>query len=231
MKIITVSGNRGILQTQIPEAIMTVYEPEDAERDEEGFRSAVEAQCDWADAIIMGPGLGREPYVEKLVEAVLSHAYVPIVLDADGLNTAADHPALTRYFTENFIVTPHMGEMARLTGSTVSQLKADAVAAARAYSSRTGAVCVMKDAVTVIADKDGAAYLNGSGCSAMAKGGSGDVLTGVIGALLAQGMDIAMAAVYGVYLHGLAGEWAAAGQNTRSLLAHEIADALPRILP
>lgn len=231
VKILTVSGNRGILQTQLPEAIMAVYEPEDAERDEEGFRSAVEAQCDWADAIIMGPGLGREPYVEKLVEAVLSHAYVPIVLDADGLNTAADHPALTRYFTENIIVTPHMGEMARLTGSTVSQLKADAVAAARAYSSRTGAVCVMKDAVTVIADKDGAAYLNGSGCSAMAKGGSGDVLTGVIGALLAQGMDIAMAAVYGVYLHGLAGEWAAAGQNTRSLLAHEIADALPRILP
>lgn len=231
VKILTVPGNRVILQTQLPEAMVAVYDPQMAEINEESFRDEIEKQCDWADAIVMGPGLGREPYVETLVESVLSHAYVPIVLDADGLNTVAEHPGLTRYFTENIIVTPHMGEMARLTGKTVAELKADAVSAARAYSSKTGAVCVMKDAATVIADKDGEVYVNGSGCSAMAKGGSGDVLTGVIGALLAQGMDIGAAAVYGVYLHGLAGERAACRQNSRSLLAHEIADALQEILP
>lgn len=231
VKVLTVPGNRTILQTQLPEAIVAAYEPEMADADEENFRAEIEKQCDWADAIVLGPGLGRADYVKKLVEIVLSHAYVPIVLDADGLNTVADFPELTRYFTENIIVTPHMGEMARLTGQTVAELKADAVSAARAYSSRTGAVCVMKDAATVTADKDGDTYLNGSGCSAMAKGGSGDVLTGVIGALLAQGMEITMAAAYGVYLHGLAGEYAAGRSNGRSLLAHEIADALAEVLP
>lgn len=231
VKILTVSDNRTILQTQLPEAVMSFYDPETAMSDEKRFREEIEKQCDWADAIVMGPGLGREAYVEKLVEIVLSHAYVPIVLDADGLNAVADHPGLTRYFTENIIVTPHMREMARLTGKTIAELKANAVEEARAYSSKTGAVCVMKDAVTVTADKDGAAYINGSGCSAMAKGGSGDVLTGVIGALLAQGMDITMAAAYGVFLHGLAGECAARKSNGRSLLTHEIADALQEILP
>lgn len=231
VKILTVSGNRTILQTQLPEAIMAVYNPETVLEGEESFEQEIVKQCDWADAVILGPGIGREPYVEKLVELVLAHAYVPVVLDADGLNTVADHPGLTRYFTENIIVTPHMGEMARMTGKSVGELKASAIEAAQAYSRDTGAVCVMKDAATVIADKDGDTYLNASGCSAMAKGGSGDVLTGVIGALLAQGMDITAAAAYGVYLHGLAGERAAEKGNSRSLLAHEIADALPEILP
>lgn len=231
VKILTVPNNRAILQTQLPEAIVAAYEPEMVLEEEEKFHQEIACHCDWADAVVLGPGLGREPYVEKLVETVLSHAYVPIVLDADGLNTVADHPGLARYFTENIIITPHMGEMARLTGQAVWELKADAVKAAKAYSAKTGAVCVMKDAATVIADKDGEVYLNASGCSAMAKGGSGDVLTGVIGALLAQGMEMTKAAVYGVYLHGLAGECAARKSSSRSLLAHEIADALPDVLP
>ena len=128
------------------------------------------------------------------------------------------------------MVTPHMGEMARLTGIPVAQLKEDPLAHARSYSSRTGAVCVLKDAATVISDKEGDAFVNVSGCSAMAKGGSGDVLSGIIGTLLAQGMEMLQAAATGVYLHGLAGE-AAAGKNQSSLLAHEIADALAEVYP
>lgn len=239
VKVLTVPENREILQGQLPEAIVGTYDPEripavcDTDAADSAapgmngdFRKFLKEQCDWADAIVLGPGLGQESYVEYLVEAVLSHAYVPIVLDADGLNTVAAHPYLTRYFTENIIITPHMGEMARLCACPVEELKADPVRAARDYSSRYGVVCVMKDAATVITDKDGSAYLNHSGCSAMAKAGSGDVLTGTIAGLLARGMECAEAAAFGVYIHGAAGEAAAVRFGENSLLAHDIADCL-----
>ena len=225
VKIFTVPENRIVLQTQLPEAIVETYDPE-CVMPGGAFQEYLERECDWADVIVMGPGLGRESYVESLVEMVLAHAYVPVVLDADGLNAIADHPHLARFFTENIILTPHMGEMSRLTGIPVSQLKRDPMRAVRDYSSRTGAICVMKDAVTVIADKDGEAYINTSGCSALAKAGSGDVLTGVIAGLLARGMECIDAAAFGVYLHGSAGEKAASLLGENSLLARDIADHL-----
>lgn len=228
VKVLTVPENRPILQAGLPEAIVEVYDPE-AVLPDGSFDAFLESQCDWADVIVMGPGLGQDSYVESLVEMVLSHAYVPVVLDADGLNAVAEHPHLTRYFTENIILTPHMGEMSRLTGMAVPELKADPLQAARDYSSRHSVVCVMKDAATVIAEKEGAAYINASGCSAMAKAGSGDVLTGVIAGLLARGMECVEAAAYGVYLHGLAGEAAAEALGANSLLARDIAEHLSRI--
>ncbi len=136
--------------------------------------------------MVLGPGLGSEPYVEYLVEDILTSAYVPVILDADGLNTIASHPYLTSYYTENIIITPHLGEMARLTGQTISQLKEDLVGAASAYASRYGVTCVLKDAATVVAGQEGGLYINTSGCSAMAKAGSGDVLTGTIAGLFSN---------------------------------------------
>lgn len=224
VKILTVPENRIPLQTLLPEAIVETYEPE--EPDAGLFKAFVEHQCDWADVIVLGPGLGRESYVGYLAEVVLSYAYVPIVLDADGLNTVAKHPYLTRYFTENIIITPHMGEMARLCGCSTEELKTSPLQAARAYSSRYGAVCVLKDAVTVCADKEGNAWINSSGCSAMAKGGSGDVLTGVIAGLLARGMEGSQAAWMGVFVHGLAGEKAAGVWGDQGVLARSLADCL-----
>lgn len=223
VKIFTIPANRPILQNLLPEAIVDTYEPEEV-LPGGAFQEYLERQCDWADVIVMGPGIGRDAYVESLAEMVLAYAYVPVVLDADGLNAIADHPYLSRYFTENIILTPHMGEMARLTGMSIAELKEDPLQAVRDYSSRTGSVCVMKDAVTVIADKDGASYINQSGCSALAKAGSGDVLTGVIAGLLARGMECTEAAVFGVYLHGRSGEKAAELLGENSLLARDIAD-------
>ncbi len=224
VKVLTVPENRAVLQTQLPEALVECYDPN--EEDADVLKAFAERQCDWADVIILGPGLGQEPYVRRLVESVLSYAYVPIVLDADGLNTVAKYPGLTRYFTENIIITPHIGEMARLCGKSAEELKADPLQAAKDYSGQFGVVCVMKDAVTVTADRDGRAWINGSGCSAMAKGGSGDVLTGVIAGLLARGMECAEAAAMGVYVHGLAGETAAGIHGENGVLAHELADCL-----
>lgn len=226
VKILTVPENRPILLSQLPEAIVTVYDPRWTETNPDRLEALIQDQCDWADVIVMGPGLGQEPYVEKLVETVLSRAYVPMVLDADGLNTVAAHPHLRQYFTENIIITPHIGEMARLTGTLAAEIKEAPIETARSYSAAMGITCVMKDAATVTADKDGSVYINTSGCSAMAKAGSGDVLTGVIAGLLAQGMDVTPAAAWGVYLHGRAGEAAAETKGSRSILAHEIADHL-----
>ena len=190
------------------------------------MQNILEQECAWADVIVIGPGLGQESYTEYLLETVLSDAYVPVVLDADGLNCVAAHPYLTRYFTENIIITPHMGEMSRLTSIPIVDLKKDPLGEARAYSARYGTVCVLKDAVTVVTDKDGAAWINQSGCSAMAKGGSGDVLTGVIAGLLARGMECTEAAAFGVYVHGRAGQYAAAAYGENRVLATDVADSI-----
>ncbi|HBM46516.1 MULTISPECIES: NAD(P)H-hydrate dehydratase [unclassified Clostridium] len=222
VKVLTVPENRQILQTQLPEAIVSCYDPDN----EETMQKILEDACAWADVIVAGPGLGQEPYTEYLLETVLSDAYVPIVLDADGLNCVASHPYLTRYFTENIIITPHIGEMSRLVSVSAAGIKKEPLEQARAYSARYGTICVLKDAVTVITDKDGNAWINQSGCSAMAKGGSGDVLTGVIAGLLARGMECAEAAAFGVYLHGRAGEYAAAMLGDNGVLATDLANSI-----
>lgn len=222
VRILTVPENRAVLQSQLPEAIVDAVAPEELAR-------SVKERCGWASAVVVGPGLGQGIYVEELVEAVLASAKGFVVVDADGLNAVAREPRLADYFAGRAVVTPHMGEMARLTGQPVSALKANRLLAAREYAGRTGAVCVLKDASTVTADQSGEAYINASGCSAMAKGGSGDVLAGVIGGLLAQGMGRMEAAAWGVYLHGLAGEQAAEGHGASSVLARELADSLGEV--
>lgn len=230
VKILTVEENRQILQSQLPEAIVETYETELLTADRNAFYDMVASQCDWATAIILGPGLGQDPYSRDLVEAVLTYAYVPMVLDADALNTLAMYSELTGYFTENIIVTPHMGEMMRLTGLGIAELKENPVEEARNYSVRHGITCVLKDAATIIADKEGEVCVNTSGSSGMAKAGAGDVLTGMIGGLLAQGMELNEAASYGVYLHGLAGEAAVEERGMYGVLAHEIADCVGQVI-
>lgn len=229
VKILTVPENRTILQTMLPEAIVEELDfASDRERESggESLWEKIRGQCQWASAVVIGPGLGRRDYVEPLVEAVLASAEVPVVVDADGLNAVSRCPRLVKYFPGKAVVTPHMGEMSRLTKKTVDELKSHRMQAAREYASETGAVCVLKDASTVTAAPDKTVYINGSGCSAMAKAGSGDVLAGVIGGLLAQGMTRLEGAAYGVYIHGLAGEQAAARMGERGPLARELADGL-----
>ncbi len=238
VKVMTVEENRAVLQQQLPEAIVTVYDPEEltaaGQGEDQGqgrtWGEMLERECAWADVIAMGPGLGGEPYVKVLVQAVLMSAYVPIVLDADGLNAIARHPDLEQYYTENIIVTPHLGEMARLTGKTVGQIQKDVLGTAREYAAACGVVCVLKDAATVAATREGQCYVNKSGNSCMAKAGSGDVLTGIIAALLAQGMEPFEGAALGVYVHGLAGDRYLESHAPRSLLARELAEEAGKII-
>lgn len=229
VKVLTVESNRSVLQTLLPEAIFSCYTPEELLGDREAFKARIEEEMNWADVVVLGPGLGKEPYVEYLAEEILTSAFVPVIIDADGLNTIAAHPYLTAYYTENIIITPHLGEMARLTGMKISEIQEDLAETAAEYASRYGITCVLKDAATVVAGKDGELFVNSSGTSAMAKAGSGDVLTGAVAGLLAIGMDLFDAACMGVYLHGLAGE-KVSEKGMHSLLATELADALGSVM-
>ncbi len=228
VKILTERENLPILQQLLPEALISAYDPEICVDEPEDFRDRIEKECAWADAIVLGPGLGKGRHVEKLAESIFLAAYVPIIVDADGLNAIAEYPHLMEFFTENVIVTPHIGEMSRLTGLDPEEIKADPVAAARNLSDEKGIICVLKDAVTVIARHDGKTVLSDSGSSAMAKGGSGDVLTGVIAALTALGLSEDDAACLGVYIHGRAGRMAGEARGEHSILAREITDYLMR---
>lgn len=230
VKVLTVEENRQVLQQLLPEAILESYRADDLMEGREEFRQMIDAQCQWADVVILGPGLGAEEYVEYLVEDILTAACTPVVVDADGLNAIAAHPYLTSYFTENLIITPHLGEMSRLTGQSIGEIQQDTAACARNYALRYGLTCVLKDAATVVASRDGEIYINSSGNSAMAKAGSGDVLSGVIGGLLALKMEEKDSARLGVYLHGRAGDLAVHQTGIHGLLARELADSLTKAI-
>lgn len=229
VKVFTPEENRLIVQEKLPEAILATYDAKEAEKDPENFARKIARETEWADVIVLGPGIGMEDYARYMVENVLKDAYVPIILDADALNLAAEYRELTGYFTENIIVTPHMKEMSRLTGIQIEEMKENPVRTAREFADQYGVVCVLKDAATVIAGRDGRTFVNGSGTPAMAKGGSGDVLTGVIAGLVALGLEESDAAALGVYVHGLAGEAAEKRFGVHGVLAGEIADCLPEV--
>lgn len=226
VKILTVTENVSALQTLLPEAIISSYDSELAAEAPEQFKELIETECAWAEIIVIGPGLGKGQHVAKLVQYVLLSAYVPIILDADGLNAVSEYPYLADFFTENVIVTPHIGEMARLTEMETWEIKDNPVETAVHYAEKYGVTCVLKDAVSVVAQKNGNVYINSSGNASMAKAGSGDVLTGIMAGLIALSFEEDEAAAMGVYLHGQAGVEAARKTGAHGLLAREIAESV-----
>jgi NAD(P)H-hydrate epimerase len=176
--------------------------------------------------LAVGPGLGQGPGVEILLEAVLSDTKLPLVIDADGLNTLAANRALMEKLAESgkagrtIVLTPHPGEMARLTGKSVTEIQADRLQTARIFARDSGVTLVLKGSRTLIAHPDGRVAVNTSGNPGMAKGGSGDVLTGIIAGLLAQyGSDAGRAVDAAVYLHGLAADLAVHDADEHTVLA------------
>ena len=173
----------------------------------------------WADVIALGPGLGRSPWSVEMLECVLATAG-PMVIDADGLNLLAR----SKISKDNWILTPHPGEAATLLDTTVAEVQRDRFSAAAAITAAYGGVCVLKGAGTVVAGKAGLRVCN-LGNPGMATAGMGDVLTGVIAAMLAQGLDPETAADVAVCCHALAGDLAAEG-GERGLLAGDVIDHL-----
>jgi len=179
-------------------------------------------------AVALGPGLGTAEESCALMRRFLKETPLPVVVDADGINALAGHPeVLAQRRGRPTVLTPHPGEMARLCAQSASAIQSDRFCTARDFALAHGVVLVLKGARTVTACPDGRVYLNGSGHAGMASGGMGDVLTGLIGGLLAQGMEPGSAAALGVYLHGLAGDRLRLQHGDAGLLATDLLHELP----
>jgi ADP-dependent NAD(P)H-hydrate dehydratase / NAD(P)H-hydrate epimerase len=176
-------------------------------------------------AIALGPGIGRAAATTRAVEAILAAVDLPAVVDADGLWHLAELGALRAERGAPTVITPHTGEAARLLGVERAQVEAGRIDAATELAARHGAIVVLKGPGTLVAAPDGRLVINGTGSSALATAGSGDVLTGVLVAHLAKGMEPFAAAVTAVAVHGRAGDLAGRGDGT---IASDVIEALPR---
>ncbi len=184
---------------------------------------------DQHDAVAIGPGLGLHHETKELVRRLIASLNKPAILDADGLNAFAGESVLiqNRKNAAPLVLTPHPGEFARLTGQTVPEDIQERIQLVIATARQLNVVLVLKGSPTLIGSPDGECYLNPTGNSGMAKGGSGDVLTGMIGSFLAQGCRPLEAAILSVYLHGVAGDFAADSLTERAMVAGDIISFLP----
>lgn len=178
-----------------------------------------------ADAVLIGPGMGRSKGTLAVTEAVLKNARCPVVVDADGINVLSEHKYLLRERHQCTILTPHAGEFARLGYSC----RDDRVAAAKAAAAELGCVLLLKGHETVITDGE-ECYVNHTGNPGMAVGGSGDVLAGVIVSLLGQGLAPVQAAAVGAWLHGAAGDLCEKTIGQYGMLPTDMLEVLPRLM-
>jgi len=205
-----------IIQSSVPEAMATV----------DRTRTHVTAVGDVEefDCVGMGPGLGTEKGTVKVVERMLKSGK-SIVLDADALNLVSMNKRLVKLLHPRTLLTPHPGEFRRLAGKWSNDF--ERLELQRKLSAQTGATIVLKGAHTSITTPEGMTYFNSTGNPGMATGGSGDVLTGLLVGLLAQGLDVPTAAALGVFIHGRAGDLAVARSGTQGLIASDIVDMIP----
>ncbi len=221
VQVYTEETNREILQKLLPEAIITTY----TEYDEQALTHLLQ----WADVVGIGSGLGTSETAVKLVEQTMKNFCGACVVDADAINILAEHKEWLETDAK-FVLTPHMKEMSRLTGHTVSELQDSRIELLNGLTEQYPVICVMKDARTLVAKQSEDLYVNLSGNAAMAKAGSGDVLMGMITGIAAQKRETYDAACLGVYLHGLAGDAARDEKGSYSVLADDIIDGISSVL-
>ncbi len=190
----------------------------------------IRPELERADVIIIGPGLGRNENVVDFVRQVIVEIDVPMVIDADALNVIAMDLNLLRGLKKQCVITPHPGEMSRLTSLEIQEVLDNTVSTATEFAKEFGVVTLLKDARTVVASPSGEVYINTSGSNALSKAGTGDVLTGVIAALIAQGADIYTAAKLGAYIHGKAGELAAERVGVYGVMATDVINCISEIM-
>jgi hydroxyethylthiazole kinase-like uncharacterized protein yjeF len=181
-------------------------------------------------AVAVGPGLTKAKGISSLVVRMLQTLEVPAVVDADGINILAEDPSGMSRISVPMVLTPHPGEMARLMNKTVPVVQADRIGLAREAAKKHKVVIVLKGAHTVVAAPDGRVFINTTGNPGMASGGMGDVLTGIVGGLLAQRLEPLNAALLGVYLHGLSADRAKDKVGIPGLIASDVIDELPHVL-
>lgn len=189
---------------------------------------AISSALQGRDVMALGPGISWQRDTVALVHKLVREVTLPLVIDADGLNALSEDPSLLKECTSQAIVlTPHPGEMARLCGVTVAEVESDRVGIAREFAVNHGVFLVLKGARTVIATPDGDIAINGSGNPGMASGGMGDVLTGIVAALLGQDYSPFDACRLGVFVHGLAADLSASEKGMVGLIASDVLEQLP----
>ncbi len=192
--------------------------------------SAIVRLCENKKAVIIGPGLGTFKETQSLVLKLIKALDVPIILDADGLTALATQPKTLPIANRSLILTPHPGEMARLMRSQVKEVLEDRIGRSRNFSQSHHVHLVLKGHPTLISTPKGEVFINPTGNPGMASGGTGDVLTGMIGGLVCQGFDILPSLQIAVYLHGLAGDEGAQEKGEKSLIATDIIEKIPALL-
>jgi len=179
------------------------------------------------DVIAIGPGLGQAPATRQFIKQIVDRATMPLVVDADGLNAFVDDPdRLAGREGRDIIITPHPGEMARLVGMSTEEVQASRIEIARNFAVAHRVFVVLKGHRTIVATPDEKIFINPTGNPGMATGGTGDVLTGMIAAWLAQLLDAEAACKLAVYLHGLAGDLAEADEGEAAMTAADVAGHL-----
>ena len=223
VEIFTHEDNRVILQTLIPEAVLSTWGDKiDFEKLENSIKKA--------DVIAIGMGLSTSDDALEILKFTLQKRNCPIVIDADALNLIAKNSDLIKLAKNDAIITPHPLEMSRISGIEVTKITENIPNFAQNFANENGLICVLKDHNTAVAKPNSdSIYINQSGNSGMSTGGSGDVLDGVIASLLAQGCTPYVAATLGVYIHGLAGDLTSKILSQYSLMASDIINALPEV--
>ncbi|MFP4697928.1 MAG: NAD(P)H-hydrate dehydratase [Eubacteriales bacterium] len=229
VKILTDSKNRQILQTSLPEAILKTYDVIEGDIKKECYNNITDS-ISWSDVIIIGPGLGQDNKTLELLKCTLKYATVPVIIDADGLNVLSNNFKLLEGCEQPIILTPHPGEMARLINTTTEEVTRDLINKALKLCLNYDVICVLKDARTIVANSNEEVFINTTGNNGMATAGSGDVLTGVIGGLIAQGLNPYIAACFGVYIHGLSGDIESESKGLYSLMARDIINSLSSVM-
>ncbi len=224
VKIVTHASNRQAVHTALPEALTAFYE------DGDGAAAAVLDSLEWADVVVAGPGIGTGGAAFAILKTLLGSCRLPLVLDADALNCLSAHVELLGDYRGPVFITPHVGEMSRLTSVSIPEIKADLPARARTMAEMWGITTILKDARTCTAMRDGSVFINTSGNDGMATAGSGDVLAGLLGGLIAQGGDLTMAGPLAAYVHGRAGDRAAAIRGRAGMTARDIAAHIGEVI-
>lgn len=246
VRIFTASQNRESLLKKLPEAIVDSYEDENCNDgknldNESAMLTREESDAlalgiEWADIVAVGPGISMSEKAKAILERTLNQCEKPMVIDADALNLLAQNAELLRLFEygagksgSDVIFTPHLGEFSRLMKCPVAKIKTDLIGSCKAFSKKYDVSLVCKDARTLVVRRGKLTYLNSSGNDGMATAGSGDVLTGIIAGLLAQGYSGFEAAVMGTYAHGLAGDIARRNTSAYYIMAQDIIKSLKDI--
>lgn len=219
-----------IMEVKLTE-VMTIPLPQtpDAGFSQQGYERIINF-CESMNAVAIGPGIGRNTDTEELIKKLILELKIPMVIDADAIFALALQLDILRHKNAPAVITPHPGEMAHLLGITINEVQNNRIAIAQKFAEEYDTTVVLKGAGTIIADPDGNIWINPTGNQGMATAGCGDVLTGMISGLIAQGLSAPDAARLGVFLHGLAGDIKAKEKGYLPLIASDVSSGIPEAI-